>query len=153
MTVKNAVYKVDNGVDFDELMFKTLASQVVQDSTHRFITDAYKSNLDRGNDLVKDVKHYNVSDTGNNVIILAGGIKLYLLEGWCGNNSSSITVFPSGLFTSILGTSSSTWVTDSKWETYETTADIKIEYITKNSVRVLNYGTKPISYELLVIGV
>lgn len=27
-TIKNAVYKVDNGVDFDEINFKTIASQV-----------------------------------------------------------------------------------------------------------------------------
>lgn len=28
MTQKNAIYKVDNGVDFDEIYFKTIASQV-----------------------------------------------------------------------------------------------------------------------------
>lgn len=30
-TVKNAIYKVDNGVDFDEIHFRTKASQVVCD--------------------------------------------------------------------------------------------------------------------------
>lgn len=45
MAQKKATYKVYNGSSFDEIMLKTLASQVIQDATHRFITDTEKNNI------------------------------------------------------------------------------------------------------------
>lgn len=140
MAQKNATYKVYNGSSFDEIMLKTKASQVI---------------LENGKtveELLKDVTNYKVSEADNVVFILAGGIRAYLINGWCGNNSSSKTIFPSGLFKTIIGVASSTWVPGANWEKYETTADLKIQYCDTISVQVLNYGTKPISYQLLIFG-
>lgn len=152
MAQKKATYKVYNGSNFDEIMLKTLASQVIQDATHRFITDTERTNCNNAYNKVKDVKNYDISGTDNKVFILAGGVKAYIANGWCGNNSTSKTVFPAGLFTKILGVTSSTWVPNANWQEYETTADIKIQYCDTTSVQVLCYGTKPISYTLIVFG-
>ena len=43
MAIKNAIYKVGNGTDFDEIMFKTTANQVVENSNKRFVSDSEKS--------------------------------------------------------------------------------------------------------------
>lgn len=140
MAQKNATYKVYNGSSFDEIMLKTKASQVILENGRTV------------EELLKDVTNYKVSEADNVVFILAGGIKAYLMNGWCGNNSSSKTIFPSGLFKTIIGVASSTWVPGANWEKYETTADLKIQYCDTISVQVLNYGTKPISYQLLIFG-
>lgn len=44
MATKKATYKYDNGTDWDEIMFKTTADQVVESTTKRFVTDTEKSN-------------------------------------------------------------------------------------------------------------
>lgn len=128
------------------------ASMITQDSARRMVSDTQISNWNNAYNKVKGCTNYDVSGTANEVFILAGGIKVYRLDGWCGNNSSSRTNFPSGLFTKIIGIASSTWVIDALWEQYETTADVKIQHCTTTSVQVLNYGVKPISYQLLIFG-
>ena len=44
MATKKATYKYDNGTDWDEIMFKTTADQVVESTTKRFVSDTEKSN-------------------------------------------------------------------------------------------------------------
>ncbi|WP_027640100.1 hypothetical protein [Clostridium cadaveris] len=133
-------FKSFNGIDWDKHYFENSADQIKMGDGRTV------------EELLKDVTNYKVSEADNVVFILAGGIKAYLINGWCGNNSSSKTIFPSGLFKTIIGVASSTWVPGANWEKYETTADLKIQYCDTISVQVLNYGTKPISYQLLIFG-
>lgn len=145
-------FRTFNGTDWDKHYFETSADQVIQDATHRFITDIERTNWGNAYNKVKGVTNYDVSGTADKVFILAGGVKAYVADGWCGNNSTYKTVFPAGLFTKILGVTSATWVPGAEWEDYETTGDIKIQYCDTTSVQVLCYGVKPISYELIVFG-
>lgn len=46
MAQKNATYKVYNGSTFDEIMLKTLAEQVAESSTRKFVTAAEKTKLE-----------------------------------------------------------------------------------------------------------
>jgi len=43
MAIKKAIYRVDNGTDFDQIYFETLPDMVIQDSKNRFVTDIEKS--------------------------------------------------------------------------------------------------------------
>lgn len=42
MAIKKATYQYDNGTTWDEIMFKTTADQVVEDSSRRFVSDTEK---------------------------------------------------------------------------------------------------------------
>ena len=43
MAIKRATYQYDNGIEFDEIMFKTTADQVVEDNSRRFVSDDEKT--------------------------------------------------------------------------------------------------------------
>lgn len=76
MAQKNATYKVYNGSSFDEIMFKTLATQVVEDATHRFCTDTEKNLINNG------IK-YITSGTAKCVTLLtSSGVKIAIQSGY-----------------------------------------------------------------------
>lgn len=95
MAQKKATYKVYNGSNFDEIMLKTLASQVIQDATHRFITDTEKTNW---NGAVTKLNNFLLSlATGSPndheyfycKIPMSNGKYLILEAGWGAPTSSS----------------------------------------------------------------
>lgn len=54
MAQKKATYKVYNGSNFDEIMLKTLAEQVVESSVRKFVTAAEKTKLENFSTEIED---------------------------------------------------------------------------------------------------
>lgn len=76
MATKNAIYKVDNGTDFDEIMFKTIATQVgltSGETLQAWINKLQRSMYDSGDYLVEKLPDGLILQASWHTIIAASG--------------------------------------------------------------------------------
>ena len=84
MAIKNATYKVDNGTDFDEIMFKTTAGQVfLSDGTsvQTAIKNTTKTGLALSGSLSYAEEYVNeINLSQNGIVTINFGVRYYIKD-------------------------------------------------------------------------
>ena len=137
-------FKSFNGTDWDKHYFETSADQVIQDATHRFVSDAEKANWNTGSVTKIDEFHYK--------ILFPNGLKAYYAVIDISTNNSLTVTYPSGLFTQFALPIICTMIPNNEYANYEQYSDPKVQLYSTSGVQIGNYADKLTRVLVLSIG-